>query len=211
MPAGGGPSRNPHGEGPARLLVTGVLAYLFWHTPRSADVATYERGLAAFHRALAGARPRLRAVVDAAGRPAGVAARRPRPLPRLVPGRGLRRPRRAQRRRHHRNAPRARHDDVAALARTGTAALVAHVAGRTGVPDTPAVLLALVDKPAGQPYSTFRTDLTEVAATRPGTACWMRQMTLGPGPEFAVLADRERMPPLPAPVTILDAAVVATA
>jgi hypothetical protein len=188
-----------------------VLAYLFWHTPRSDDGARYERGLAAFHRALAGAPPTgfVRSWTLRVDRPAWLpdgpahyldwylvesfAA-----LGELNDGAitGTRR------------AP---HDDVAALARTGTAGLVAHVAGTTGIPDAPAMLLALVDKPAGQPYSTFRTDLTEAAATRPGTACWMRQMTLGPGPEFAVLADRDQMPPLPAPVTILDAAVVATA
>jgi len=188
-----------------------VLAYLFWHTPQSADGPTYERGLTAFHRALAGSPP------DGFVRSWTLRVARPAWLPdgpahyldwylietfaalgELNDGAiaGTRR------------AP---HDDVAALARTGTAALVGHVAGTTDVPGAPALAVALLDKPAGQPYSTFRADLTEAAAARPGTGCWMRQMTLGPGPEFVVLGEAGRMPALPAPATVLDAAVVATA
>ena len=186
-----------------------MLAYLFWHTPRNADVGAYERGLGAFHRALATAPP--------PGFTASWTLRVDQP-PWLPDGPA-----------HYLDwyvvatftalgelndaaitgTRRAPHDEVAALTRTGTAALVAHVAGTMAVPNAPT--LGLLDKPAGQPYSTFRADLTEAARARPGTGCWMRQMVLGPGPEFVVVGDGGRLPALPVPVTELGAAVVATA
>ena len=42
-----------------------------------------------------------------------------------------------------------------------------------------------------------------------GTPCWMRQMSLGPGPEFIVVADTHRTRRLPGVVLALRAAVLA--
>jgi hypothetical protein len=186
-----------------------VLAYLLWHTPLGADTVHYERGLRAFHDALAASPPNgfVQSWTLRVDRPAwlpeaaahyvdwylveGYAA-----LGHLndaaVSGR--------------RRAP---HDTMAALARTGTAGLVGLVGGTVDVPVAP--VLGLLDKPGGQPYDAFRPALAAAADTRPGTSCWMRQMTLGPGPEFVVVGAAGALPPLPGAVTELGAALAATA
>ncbi len=188
--------------------MTEVLAYLLWHTPAASDPRPYERGLATFHRALAAAPPAgfvrswtLR-VEQPAWLPDGPAhyldwylIESYTALGQLNDGAvsGTRR---------------AAHDDVAALVRTGTAGLLGLVGGVVDVPAAPT--LGLLDKPPGQSYATFRPALAAAAEAVPGTGSWMRQMTFGPGPEFFVLGPAGALPPLPAPVTELGAAIVAT-
>ncbi|HKA04118.1 MAG TPA: hypothetical protein VKD67_07300 [Acidimicrobiales bacterium] len=186
-----------------------MLAYLFWHTPRDDDAARYCAGLAAFHRALAADPPAGFArswtvrvspvdwlpasdahyvdwyVVDdfAALGPLNEAA---------VSG--------------PRQAP---HDAVASLARTGTGGIVAQLGGGAIVPVLPPPghdsVLAMVDKPADMTYHDFTSALVAAA---PDASCWMRQMTLGPGPEFIVLGGPDA-PMLPWPTFRLPGAIVA--
>jgi hypothetical protein len=185
-----------------------VLAYVLWHTPTGSDPGPYERGLATFHRALAAAPPAgfvrswtLR-VTRPAWLPDGPAHYLDWYLIESYTALGQLNDAAVS------GTRRAPHDDVAALARTGTAGLLGLVAGAAEVPAAPA--LGLLDKPTGQSYDGFRPGLTAAAAT-PGTGCWMRQMTFGPGPEFFVVGPAGSLPPLPAPVTVLDAAIVAPA
>jgi hypothetical protein len=186
-----------------------VLAYLLWHTPTGGDPLPYERGLAAFHRALAAAPPAgfvrswtLR-VTPPAWLPAGPAHYLDWYLVESFTALGQLNDAAVS------GTRRAPHDRVAALTRTGTAGLVGLAGGTIEVPAAP--VLALLDKPGGQPYDTFRPALAAVAEGVPGAGCWMRQMTLGPGPEFFVVAPADSLPSLPAPVTELGATVVATA
>jgi hypothetical protein len=186
-----------------------VLAYLLWHTPIAGDTRPYERGLATFHRALAAAPPAgfVRSWTLRVSRPAwlpdGPAHYLDWYLIQSYTALGQLNDAAVS------GACRAPHDDVAALVRTATAGLVGLVGGVIEVPDAPA--LGLLDKPAGQPYDTFRPALVAAAEAAPGTGCWMRQMTFGPGPEFFVVGPVRALPALPAPVTELRAAVAATA
>jgi hypothetical protein len=186
-----------------------VLAYLLWHTPTGADAVAYEGGLAAFHRALAGAPPAgfVRSWTLRIDRPAwlpdGPAHYLDWYLVDSFAALGVLNEAAVS------GARRAPHNEVAALARTGTAGLIGLVGGTPDAPDAP--VLGLFDKPAGQPYDPFRATLAAAATGAPGTGCWMRQMTLGPGPEFFVVGRAGTLPPLPAPVIELSATVVATA
>jgi hypothetical protein len=63
--------------------------------------------------------------------------------------------------------------------------------------------ITMVDKPSGDSYSDFRRALVDAA---PGAACWERQMTLGPGPEYVIVHDRELS--LPWSARVLHAAAV---
>jgi hypothetical protein len=199
-----------------------VLAYVFWHTPRDVDVARYETGLVAFHRALAASPPE--------GLASSWSLRVDRP-PWLPDGAA-----------HYldwyvlagfsalgalneaavsgpRQAP---HDKVAALAGAGTAGVLGLLAAgaaptsgassgtRSGTNLPPLgsrsgveVTITMVDKSGGHSYSDFRRALVDAA---PGAACWERQMTLGPGPEYVIVHDRELS--LPWPARVLRAAVV---
>jgi hypothetical protein len=184
-----------------------MLAYLLWHTPAGTDIGGYEQGLLAFHRALAAEPP--------AGftRSWTLRVERPPWLPDgaayyvdwyLVESYAALGQLNDAAVSGSRRAP---HDGMAALARTGTAGLMGLLGGSVEVPVTPA--LGLLDKPAGQPYDTFRPALATAAAATPATGCWMRQMTLGPGAEFLLLAGAGVLPPLPVAVTELAATVVA--
>jgi hypothetical protein len=185
-----------------------VLAYVFWHAPRGDDAARYCAGLAAFHTALADHPPRgfvrswtLRvtavhwlppadahyldwyvvddfAALGALNEGAVTGARQPP------------------------------HDAVAPLARTGMAGIVGLLDGSdAGAATEPPgrVVLSMVDKPAGTSYADFSASLQRAAA---GAPCWMRQMTLGPGPEFLVLG-RPGAPALPWDGLRLEAVTVA--
>jgi hypothetical protein len=191
-----------------------VLAYVFWHTPRNADLVAYERGLAAFHHALAADPPD--------GFVSSWSARidRPRWLPDgaahyldwyVVDGfaalgalnegavSGPRQP---------------PHDAVAVLAAAGTAGVAGRLPGSAVVagPSSDAaarsagagtarlaagagLIVTMVDKPAGNSYAAFRRALVDAA---PGASCWERQMTLGPGAEYFVIHDEVLELPWPA-------------
>jgi hypothetical protein len=183
-----------------------VLAYLFWHAPRGDDAARYRAGLAAFHSALA------------ADPPAGFARSwtvRVQAVEWLPPSEA-----------HYLDwyvvddftalgdlddaavtgTRRSPHDAVAALARTGTGGIVRRLDGHGALPalsDEPVV--TLVDKPAGATYADFSAALIEAGG---GSSCWMRQMTLGPGPEFLVLG-QPGAPALPWPARRLPAVTIA--
>jgi hypothetical protein len=184
-----------------------VLAYLFWHTPRTDDTARYDDGLAAFHRALAADPPAgfVRSWTLAVERPAwlpdGPAHYLDWYLVDGFPALGTLNDAAIG------GTRRAPHDAVAALARTGTAGLVALEAGAADVPAQP--VLALLDKPAGEPYRTFRAALAAGVTASTGTGGWMRQMTLGPGPEFVVLGGAGQLPSLPWPITTMTARLAA--
>jgi hypothetical protein len=156
-----------------------VLAYVFWHRPGGdADPAAYEARLTAFHAALAAHPP--------AGF-AGSAALRVADAP-WLPGDGPAyedwyavggwealgtltdaavRGARAQ-----------PHDAVASEARAGAGAVYGLV---DGPPELAAARTSWLAKPAGADRRAFHA-----ALTGPGRSVWMRQMVLGPAPEYAV-------------------------
>jgi hypothetical protein len=183
-----------------------VLAYLFWHAPRGDDAARYRAGLVAFHSALA------------ADPPAGFAGSWTLRVPAvdwLPPAEA-----------HYldwyvvddfgalgalndaavsgtRQSP---HDTVAAMARTGTGGVVRQLESTGAMVDLASeVVLALLDKPQGTSYADFNAALVHAAA---GASCWMRQMTLGPGPEYLVLGHADA-PALPWPARRLPAVTIA--
>jgi hypothetical protein len=198
-----------------------VLAYVFWHTPREADLERYERGLAAFHRALSADPP------DGFDSSWSVRVEWPAWLPAgpahyldwyVVEGFAALGALNEGAVSGRRQLP---HDAVAALAGAGTAGVASHLAGpvtplgatssavrpRAG-PGTAAagagvgttLVVTMIDKPLGQTYSTFRQAF---AGAAPGASCWERQLTLGPGAEYILLHDR--VLELPWPATVLSA------
>ena len=186
-----------------------MLAYLLWHTPLGTDTAAYEHGLAAFHGALAASPPDgfVRSWTLRVDRPAwlpdGAAHYLDWYLVESYAALGLLNDAAVS------GTRRDPHDGMAALARTATAGLVGLVGGSPDVPAAP--VLGLLDKPAGQPYASFRPALAAAVGQAPGTSCWMRQMTLGPGPEFFVLAGAGTLPAVPWVLTPVGAAVAAVA
>jgi hypothetical protein len=164
-----------------------VLAYVFWHRPRGhVAPAHYEAGLARFHAALAahppeGLRESLFARLDAA--PWLGAADGPAyedwylvedwtALGRLNDA-AVHGPRRTP------------HDAVAAEAGAGIAGVYRRMLGAPRPAGAHATWFA---KPDGLSYSELGADLD---ARLHGTdaSLWQRQMTLGPTPEFCLLAD----------------------
>ena len=159
-----------------------MLAYVFWHRPgEDAGPAAYESLLTAFHAALAahppaGFRASAALRVDVApwlpgGGPAyedWYAVDGWEALGRLN-GAAVRGPRAEP------------HDAVAARAAAGAGAVYGLVAG-------PPVLAARraswLGKPAGLDRDAFHATLEG-----PGRSVWMRQMVLGPAPEYAVRSD----------------------
>jgi len=151
-----------------------VLAYVFWHRPRDGvDAAGYVASLTAFHERI--------------GVPSWFAALERPPwgedvgwyedwylvedwngLGRLneVAITGARQP---------------PHDVAAALAREGIAGIYGLIGGRPEPPEW----AAWVAKPRGSGYGDFEEELVGVGAAG---SVWKRQMTLGPTPEFVVLA-----------------------
>jgi hypothetical protein len=199
-----------------------VLAYVFWHTPKDADLARYESSLVLFHRALAANPP------DGFASSWSLRVDRPAWLPSgaahyldwyLVDGFAALGALNEAAVSGPRQLP---HDAVAALADAGTGGVLGHVsasgkpagpardegpsgAGRTVAGSGPHNVLAvtMVDKPRGRSYPDFRHDLVAAA---PGVACWERQMTLGPGPEYVIV--HEAALSLPWPATVLRAGAV---
>jgi hypothetical protein len=199
-----------------------VLAYVFWHTPRDVDIARYENRLVAFHRALAASPP------DGFASSWSVRVDRPPWLPDgaahyldwyVVAGFGALGALNEAAVSGPRQAP---HDAAAALAGAGTAGVLGLLAGRGAAPGGPSneagsgvrgptpgwqsgaeLTITMVDKPGGHSYSDFRRALVHAA---PGAACWERQMTLGPGPEYVIVHHRELS--LPWRAKVLRAIVV---
>jgi hypothetical protein len=96
------------------------------------------------------------------------------------------------------------HDAAAERAGAGTAGVVGCIGGEPARPHDGTVV-AFFEKPRDVAYADFRS---AVGAALPDRAsAWMRQMTLGTGPEFAVLADRE--PDVPAAALCTACAVIA--
>ena len=88
---------------------------------------------------------------------------------------------------------RAPHDAAAALAATGSAGIMGHVAGPLLA--APPAWAAWLAKPAGTAYADWHAALA--AAAGADAAVWQRQMTLGPALEYCVLAPAERALPAP--------------
>ena len=159
-----------------------MLAYVFWHRlGEDAEPAAYEARLAAFHAALAEHPP--------AGFSAS-AALRVSEAP-WLPGAGAayedwyavegweaigRLSEDAVR-----GARAAPHDAVAARARAGAGAVYGLV---SGPPVLAARRASWLHKPAGLDREAFHERLGG-----PGRSVWMRQMVLGPAPEYAVRSD----------------------
>lgn len=156
-----------------------VLAYVFWHRPAAgADPAAYEAQLTAFHAALA-AHPPIGFQ--------GSAALRVQEAP-WLPGDGTAYedwygvedwaalgPLNAAAVRGALAQP---HDAVAARAAAGAGAVYGLVGGP---PVLDAVRASWLGKPAGLDREAFHAGLAG-----PGRSVWMRQMVLGPAPEYVV-------------------------
>ena len=186
-----------------------MLAYLFWHTPSGDDLAAYEAGLAAFHEALAAdppggfARSWSLRTDPQLWLPAGAAHYLDWYLVDGFAALG------ALNEAAIRGSRRAPHDAVAVRTRAGTAGIAGLVAG-TPQPPGAAGSLVLLDKPRGTDYEGFKSALA--ASAGDAASCWMRQMTLGPGPEFTVLVPGSSpAPSLPWPATTVAATTVAAA
>ena len=159
-----------------------MLAYVFWHRPgEGADPAAYEARLAAFHAALAEHPPEgfsasaaLR-VGEAPWLPGAGAAYEDwyavedwQALGRLNEA-------------AVRGARAAPHDAVASRARAGAGGLYGLV---SGPPVLAARRTSWLATPAGADREAFDAQLGG-----PGRSVWMRQMVLGPAPEYAVRSD----------------------
>ena len=156
-----------------------MLAYVFWHRPgAAADPGAYERQLTAFHAALAAHPP--------AGFQ-GSAALRVQQAP-WLPGDGTAYEDwygvedwtalgvlHAAAVRGARAEP---HDAVAAHAAAGAGAVYGLI---DGPPVLDAVRASWLGKPAGHDRDAFHEQLAG-----PGRSVWMRQMVLGPAPEYVV-------------------------
>ena len=172
-----------------------MLAYVFWHRPGDGgDPAAYETGLAAFHAALA---------ADPPGGFRGSAALRVREAP-WLPGSGaayedwyavedwaaLGRLNEAAVR-----GTRARpHDAVAVRAAAGAGAVYGLV---SGPPVLAAGRTSWLAKPAGLDRDGFHAKLDG-----PGRSVWMRQMVLGPAPEYVVRSGAPVVLPFEALATV---------
>jgi hypothetical protein len=158
-----------------------VLAYVFWHAPRSTNtLAAYEEALAAFHQSLGRADiPGFHGsyaflVQGVAWLPLSVVyedwylvddfAALGQLNVAAVSG-------------HHQQT----HDDVAVIAGHGTAGIYALRQGATRLGD--ARCASWYDKTAGMSYDEF---FARLGARR---TLWQRQLVLGPTPEFCSLDD----------------------
>ena len=156
-----------------------MLAYVFWHRPDAgADAAAYEQRLTAFHAALAEHPPpgfrgsaALRVQVAPWLRGDGPAYEDWYGVEDWAALGGLN----AAAVRGARAEP---HDAVAARAAAGAGAVYGLV---DGPPVLDAVRASWLAKPAGHDRDAFHAKLAG-----PGRSVWMRQMVLGPAPEYVV-------------------------
>jgi len=173
-----------------------VLAYVFWHRPSEAGAGDYANSLAEFQAALASAEVPgyLGAEVHAVP-----------PLPwsdgpgfedwyRLEGSASLDPLDQAA----VSGARQAAHDAAAARAAWGTAGLYRLRLGELS--PAPQTWAHWLPKPPGVRYPEFFDAMRPLCAA-PGTALWGRQMTLGPTPEFCLVAASE-LDSLPWPVAL---------
>jgi hypothetical protein len=158
-----------------------MLAYAFWHWPE-ASAGGYEEKIAAFQSALASHPPQ--------GFQRGFTLRHPAAP--WLPGEayldwyaiGGFADLETLNQGAITSARKAPHDAVAAQARSGAGGVYGHVGG--GEDLASARVAHWFGKPRGISYDDFLRPLKAL----PGSV-WMRQMVLGPSPEFVVFADRE--------------------
>ena len=162
-----------------------MLAYTFWHWPRSdADPADYEARQRAFHEALAAEPPpgfhgsAIAAVTGAPWAAGGTAAYEDGYLVADFTALGVLNEAAVSR---SRSRP---HDAAASLAAGGAGAVHAL---RAGAPVPRPEAAHWLSKPADTPYGELLARL-EPLVRAAGGALWMRQMVLGPAPEFCVHA-----------------------
>jgi hypothetical protein len=176
-----------------------VLAYVFWHRPAAVvDANAYEAALAAFHITLAANPPA--GFVDSAALRTDTAPWLPGDGPAYedwyaVEGWEALGELNAGAVTGPRAAP---HDAVAFEAGAGAGAVYRLLAGE----GLSARAAAWLPKPDGEPRDAFHAAL---AAT--GGAVWMRQMVLGPAPEYVVRSDE----PVRLPWELTRAELVAVA
>jgi hypothetical protein len=161
-----------------------MLAYVFWHVAAAGFAAEeYEARLAEFHAALRADAPPGMGLTATVGLDAipwlgGAAGYEDWYLVEDFAALGALNVAAVS---GSRKAP---HDAAAAVARTGVAGLMGHVAGPL-LPERPA-WAAWLSKPAGLDYDTFHAALWEALGN--DASAWQRQMTLGPATEYCVLA-----------------------
>lgn len=156
-----------------------MLAYVFWHRPGGAlETAAYEARLAAFHATLAEHPPE--GFLGSAALLVGDAPWLPGDGPAYEDWYGvedwtaLGRLNAAA----VRGARAEPHDAVASQAGAGAGAVYGLV---DGPPELAATRASWLPKPAGYDRAAF-----EAALAGPGRSVWMRQMVLGPSPEYVV-------------------------
>jgi hypothetical protein len=168
-----------------------VLAYVFWHWPRSGvSSADYESAQQRFHAALGAAPPpgfRQSWSVAISGAP-WTGAEQAYEDWYLLDGSEALDPLNAAAVSASRQSP---HDAAAALAANGTAGLYTVKLGTAVAPPRVATWLA---KPAGMSYPDLYSTLAPLVGAG-GGVMWLRQMVLGPTPECCIQSDR----PLPLP------------
>lgn len=170
-----------------------MLAYVFWHWPSpEVDPEFYEGRLIAFHESLAARKPdgfHRSMVFRVAGAPWIGVGRRGYEDWYLVEGSSALDPLNAA---AVSDACLDTHDRVARIAAGGTAGLYRLRRGEPAVAESRwAVWLA---KPPRTGYEDFYAQLRPWTDQR-GVSLWGRQMTLGPTPEFCLLApDRVELP-----------------
>jgi hypothetical protein len=166
-----------------------VLAYVFWHRPRSeADIEAYETALIGFHRSLAHSRPvgleesasfRVAELPWIAGEGAGYedwylldGFSSLGVLNEAAVGRG------------HRTA----HDHAARQTALGTAGLYALQDGDTVAWERGAVGVWVEREPGSAAFAL--SDLLTDGLTSEPSCLWRRQMSFGPAPEFCLHASQ---------------------
>lgn len=167
-----------------------MLAYAFWHWPGS-SAQDYEEKIAGFQRALAAHPPAGFQRAFTLRHPAAPWLPGEAYLDWYVVGRF------ADLEALNEGAVtagrKAPHDAVAAQARSGAGALYAHAGGAADA--SSARVAHWFGKPRGASYSDFLEPLSSL----PGSL-WLRQMVLGPSPEFVLFAERELALPVEARV-----------
>lgn len=147
-----------------------MLAYLFWHRPRSGvDVVAYENAQRAFHRALGIESACFRVAALPFSQHSGYEDWY---LIEDWAGLGALNARAVD------PAHAATHGQAAALAGAGWGGLYELVRGEPAIPDG----VEWLDKPRDEPAAEF-------IASLPHTGAWRRQLVLGPAPEFCAASD----------------------